>query len=773
MKILTFLFAVLCSTTLTAQMDAIESFFEKEAPEFQVNIRPDAAGNGQAVLEVYYTHSRATQLEVSFWMIDRGDRRLNTGDKKLIGQLQTTSNRQPVTLAIDNLKDGDFYGFGVDYRRPSGLITRTFESKYILDGYQHEGRPKEAVTQRTTEVKQTPSTSEFSAKEVAQVQNPCTMPKIRLAIRETGYCQDENTPALLIQNKVNQNWQFTIEVQNQYGYWQSMYGSDRRLSAKGAITRTEPLCLLQNGLHNIRVRAWGENCETPVVQALQTPVRIRTSTNMTAKSIDEKQPHEYNFLPKQKVNLPDTCVVLGDAVVRNGKISGYVQLDSRSPCARFDPYVVVRYVYPGYRDIALEPMRLIAGEKLDFDIELNTQDLSRTIHPINVLTYIPIQGSQEGELVSAFWIRPENQSAKQPLATDIPAPPSQPEIKEDPQSREPAAYSYDNTTIDESSTEVPTTSSTTPRKVVDLTKPQVEPANTYNENDYTLTQEANVVSVTAGDPNCTQISDLQLVYDLQRSNQPLFISWLSPRCCQEEGCEYTIWAGQKPDELSLMMKGYKPGATIRELINPDLSATATYYEIVVKTKNGTRKAAYVIGEGPKYGYEDILAYHDQFKALQSSPIAYEQTVNKGGTQAATQSKEENSFQWKASAELLTPPADYRYEYGTMPIERFQPCKYKNELHLVADDPIHTGDEVTLTYDYNRPGYQYTLYQRPKGQSEWYVAPNTKELQDKAQFYLKAGQYHNGDYLVLLYKTDKGWGCLSETQENAFSIEVKE
>jgi hypothetical protein len=441
---------------------------------------------------------------------------------------------------------------------------------------------------------------------------------------------------------------------------------------------------------------------------------------------------------------------------------------------------VVRYVYPGYRDIALEPMRLVAGERLDFEIELNTQDLSRTIHPINVLTYLPTSGSDEGELVSAFWIRAENQAVQQPTVENIPPAPTS--IAPEKVSKEPVAYeekaieeSAATTTTNKLATQPSTPSSPTmekEREVVDLTKKPE--ANTYQDQAYTLTEEANAVSVTAGDPNCTQISDLQLVYDLQRSKEPLFISWLSPRCCQEEGCEYTIWAGQKPDELSLMMKGYKPGATIRELINPDLSATATYYEIVVKTKNGTRKAAYVIGEGPKYGYEDILAYHDRFKAPQSTDIAYEQTAKKGGgAQANTAAATENNFQWKASAELLTTPADYNYEQATMPIDRFQACKYKNDLHLVADDPIHVGDEVILTYDYNRPGYQYTLYQRPQGQTNWFVTPNTKELQDKAQFHLKAGQYHNGEYLVLLYKVDKGWGCLSETKENAYSIEVQE
>ena len=484
-------------------------------------------------------------------------------------------------------------------------------------------------------------------------------------------------------------------------------------------------------------------------------------------------------------------MVRGDAVVQRGKIVGYVELDAQSPCAPFNPYVVIRYVYPGYRDIALEPMRLRLGERLEFEIELNDQDLKRNIYPINVLTYLP-EGGGEGQLVSAFWIRSENQE----LTTNLAETPPIPSIN---RQLEPTTTDTQATALTTSEEEQkPTVYSETAKEaevrndaaMAEAAKQhaarllqeeerlaqihqQQQPTETLPtmEDEYTLTDEAKAVSVTAGDPNCTQISGVQLVYDLQRSQQPLYVSWLSPRCCQEEGCEYTIWAGEKPDQLSLMMKGYKPGAKIQELINPDLALNATYYEIVVKTSNGKRKAAYVVGEGAKYGFEEILDYHDQFNAPSSDPIAFEQTIQQpkgGGATAKTASVE-----WKESAELLTLPTSFNYQSASRPISDFQPCKYKNELHLIADDPIHIGDELTLTYDYDRPGYRYTLYQRPEGQSDWFVAPGTEELQAKAQFDLKAGQYHNGDYLVLLYKMDKGWGCLSEQPTQAFSIEVIE
>ena len=102
-----------------AQIDAIESLFEKEDPEFQITTT--VLENGKLELEVYYTHSRVNTLEVSFWQMDRGNSRLNQGEKSLIGQIQKLSNRQPMTLVVEGLTNGYFYGFGVDYRRPSNL----------------------------------------------------------------------------------------------------------------------------------------------------------------------------------------------------------------------------------------------------------------------------------------------------------------------------------------------------------------------------------------------------------------------------------------------------------------------------------------------------------------------------------------------------------------------------------------------------------------------------------------------------------------------------
>ncbi|MEL6945389.1 MAG: hypothetical protein AAFO82_22280, partial [Bacteroidota bacterium] len=386
------------------------------------------------------------------------------------------------------------------------------------------------------------------------------------------------------------------------------------------------------------------------------------------------------------------------------------------------------------------------------------QDESRKHSPINVLTYIHEDRNQEDPLVSAFWIRPENRNVEASIA-NINMPPVP-----------PATNNTLNKDFNSNATDIPSQSVAPKVKYVDPAPSTgyTEQTNTQPayEEEYAMTEEVNTVNVIASDPNCTQIHDLQLVYDLQRSKQPLYISWLSPRCCQEGGCEYTIWAGEKPDQLSLVMKGYKAGSKIQELLNPNQSA-ATYYEVVVKTSNGNRKAAYVVGEGAKYGVEEILAYHDRFDAPQSNPLVVKETTNKSGTASTA------SFQWETenSEELYTLPEDYNYQQPELPISKFSTCKYTNDIRLIGDNPIHVGDEIIIKSNYNRPGYVFTLYQRPEGRDDWVIAPGTLELQEKPTFTLKAGKYHSGSYMILLHKEDKNWGCLSKQLSASLNIAV--
>ncbi|MEN0049366.1 MAG: hypothetical protein AAF806_20065 [Bacteroidota bacterium] len=745
-----------------AQIDAIESLFEKEAPEFQVNTT--VLEDGKLELEVYYTHSRVNTLEVSFWQMDRGNSRLNQGQKSLVGQIQKLSNRQPTTLVVEGLTNEHFYGFGVDYRRPSNLnlVNKPFKAKLLLEGYQYQAI-NPVITNRTAKKIETSRTSntEFASKNIEpQTINNCQNPRIRLSIKSSGYCQDGGMPALLIQNSVDQNWEFTIERRASFGYWQSIFGEGKRLKAKGAITRTEPLCLLTNGSHELRVMAWGEGCATPVVKVLREPVSVGNGIAVTTQLEKiEEAPSQYNFLAKSPKKMPDTCLVRGDATLTGNQVSGYVELDRSSPCGTWSPYAMIRYVHPGHRDIVLEPMRLEQGEKVEFTMTLDEYDLDRTIHPINVLTYIhegrhtSRMGGQEDQLVSAFWIRPENRNPEASVALNPPPVP-------------PAANNNLNTDFETIPKEIPAQS----QYVNPNSSPETQAKSVQKElptyDEYAMTQEVNTVNVTASDPNCTQIHDLQLVYDLQRSKQPLYISWLSPRCCQEGGCEYTIWAGKKPDQLSLVMKGYKGGSKIQELLNPNQS-DATYYEVVVKTSNGNRKAAYVVGEGAKYGVEEVLAYHDQFNVPKSDALVVKETTNTTGKATTA------SFEWNASAELYTTPEDYNYQQPELPITDFLTCKYTNDIRLIGDSPIHVGDEIIIKSNYNRPGYVFTLYQKPEGREDWVIAPGTRELQEKPTFNIKVGKYHSGNYMILLHKEDKNWGCLSKELSASLEIEVLE
>ncbi len=709
----------------------IETLFEKEEPEFFMTVLPSGEV-GVVELEIYFTHSRLSNAEVSFWMIDRGDNRLNDGKKQIIGALRTVANRQKETIRVEGLVEGNFYAFGLDYRRISTLLNTKFSSKMLQEGYAYLSPPKpKAYVEKENIIF---PRKDFVAKSTS---SDCDKPKLSIRIAPTGYCQDEANPAILISNDKNQNWEFSIETRGMAGDWRPILSGGKRQQAKGAITRTEPLCLLSNGRHFIRVLAWGEGCSEPVSEAIDMPIRIGEYHAFTSKEATTTRDYEPPVATYQPT-LPDTCLVKGMAKLIGNKLIGNIELDRYSLCGDFSPYAIVRYVNPANRDIELDPIPLYVGEPVSFEFELMDADLNRTIHPVNVVTYV--RSNNEDRVMSAFWIRSEKQRASV-IAEEKPTEKTTPTT----------FYSY----------EAPL------NEPVDLTTRSAEPLQRQPETkrqEPILTQEVNTINVTASDPNCTQIHDLQMVYDLKRSQKPLYISWLSPRCCQEEGCEYTIWSGNRPDQLSLVMKGYKFGATIKELLDPN-KATDKYFEVVVKTKNGNRKAAYVIGEGPKYGIEEILAYHDRFNPVQSDSLMFIKEQEPNETL-----KGEGTFQWDNP---VNNPTTVDYVKPELPISRFSPCKYRKPIQLTADNPIHSGDYVSLQYDYDRTGYKYSLYFQPLGSQEWSIAADTKELSDKAKFDFRVGAVHSGNYIMLLYKPEKGWGCLTAPLEEGLEILVIE
>ncbi|RQH18182.1 hypothetical protein D5R40_33025 [Okeania hirsuta] len=63
--------------------------------------------------------------------------------------------------------------------------------------------------------------------------------------------------------------------------------------------------------------------------------------------------------------------------------------------------------------------------------------------------------------------------------------------------------------------------------------------------DATLMEETfNTVNVTASDPNCTPIQDLNLVFDGPRSTIPLYIAWLNPAVARRKGVITRFGQGQ-------------------------------------------------------------------------------------------------------------------------------------------------------------------------------------------------------------------------------------
>lgn len=724
------------SLTLSAQ---IEELFEKEEPLFQMTVLP-LSEEGAVEIELYFTHSRLSNVEAAFWMIDRGNNRLNSGERQMIGELQQLNNRQQTVIKVDGLKAGHFYAFGLDYRRISALLNTKFSTKMLQEEYLYEPLPP--ITNAVAEEKVILPRKEFIAKATP---TECDRPKLSIQIDPTGYCHDETTPAILISNAKNQDWEFSIETRGMSGDWRPMLAGGKRQKASGAITRTEPLCLLNSGRHFIRVLAWGEGCEAPTIKEIKMPIRIEGAS--TPDAFDQESLVTKSYTPPvaaYQPTLPDTCLVRGEAILVGNKLTGTIELDRYSLCGEFRPYAMVRYVNPSHRDIPLEPIPLYVGEPVDFEFELTDTDLTRTIHPVNVVTYV--RTKEEEKIMSAFWIRSEQSSSIT-------------------QNNMPIRPANQNSYAFTAPLNEPVDLTTAAPKPESERKPEFEPRPEIKEltiDEPTLTQQANAISVTASDPNCTQIHDLQMVYDLKRSKQPLYISWLSPRCCQEAGCEYTIWSGSAPDQLSLIMKGYKSGATIKELLDPN-RAKDQYFEVVVKTKNGNRKAAYIIGEGAKYGIEEILAYHDNFNPVQSDSLKFEKIKGldetpKGGA----------TFKWDDPASNT---AAIEYERPKLPISKFKTCKYRKPIELIADNPIHEGDLVTLKYDYDRVGYKYTLYFQPLGSNDWVVAPQTQELSSKAQFDFRVSSAHSGNYTMLLYKSEKGWGCLTAPLEEGLEILV--
>lgn len=716
----------------------IKGLFEKEDPAFQATVIP-TADEGTVMLVYYFTHSKITQMDISVWLRDQGTSLASNGSNRLIRGLQGIGNRQQDTVYITGLQNMHFYTFGVDYKQET-LVSAKFESKVLQSGYRYEyqspvlaakgnnqpaAKPFEKEELFTNN--KTNSTSKTPANKAA-TNLPCNNPNVFVQIEQQGYCGAENRPAVLVQcnNCDGQNWDFSVELMNSNTNtgWFSLRTDGKMQPASGNSIRTEPICTVGPGVYYARVVALGENCTMPVIHNVGTPIVIKNAAvtnDFTEKSPTPRTPYPTeNYGQSQKnTQSPDTCVVMARANLYGDILRGTIELALNSPCASLNPYTEIHYIHPGYRDITTNQIALRAGAVAPFEIKLDDRDLNRKIHTIQVVTYIKPSFEAAPVAVSAFWIRA---NADQMMASS----------------------GVKNSGAIED----------------DL---YIDPA---------FTQDIETISVTASDPNCTPIQDLSLIYLSGQSDKPLYMSWINPRCCQSEGCTYSIWTGETPDRLRILVEGSKRGAVIKEIMQ-DMLPTDRYIELVINTKNGTRKAAYVLGEGPKYGFEEIMAYRDRLKPQKSDELVASKEVP-ADMVASIDGQPDAMIGGDLTARGLTNSSStVTFEQPKLSVEDFAPCKYKRETMVVGNRPAEVGDEVKIQYDFTDKAYRYTLYFQPNGATEWVVAPGTTEQQRDPRFDLTMMPYHAGKYVILAKKANANWGCLASSLEDAVELKVKE
>jgi hypothetical protein len=734
-----FLILSLCSLvawclpgTISAQQDFIRNLFEGEAPIFYSEILPSAEP-GAVKIAYYFTHSKINSLEVSLWLRELGPTMLHNGSKTMARGLAEIVNRQADTVVLRGLKDHHFYEIGVDFRNPRTL-SRRFSGQSLQEAYRFEPSGFSA-----------PPGEPVLAEKRVLAATPCQNPSLSMWLEPSGYCGSANRPALLIQCRdcAGKSWRYSVEYQSGVEPWRPLRG-DSQWQVADAANISAPLCALATGVYNLRVIAWGEGCAEPAIHHFNGPATVVETREQPAHTYAETPGvHGARAAPL----LPDTCEVSGHATLFGNRINGVLELADRSPCGPFNPSAELRYVHPGHRDVEVRSIALAPDQKSAFEIILDGKDLNRSIHPIQVV--ISLRANQDAAPIplNSFWIRANDVRERARAAADI-----------------------------------------------------------------ALEQRFDTVSVAAGDPNCNQIQNLQVFYHRSNPDLPVYLSWLSPRCCQESGCAYAVWAGPAHNQLRLLVQGNKPGSIIQELLSGAITQD-TYFEVVVKTPNGNRKAAFIIGEGPKYGIEEIIEYHDRVSAPKSDPLAFPRTTISGSDQPILawdddyeEEEEEEmaptaltpkgfndsgevvhrapngggpAFRWNnepgasgaQSAASAASPRSPAANAPRLPASDFQPCQNQRPLKLSGDAAPRPGSQVTIQYDHSRDGYRYSLYFLPHNGTEWVIAPGTRELQPSAAFTFTVTSGHSGKYLVLAYKADKKWGCLSSAPDKAMKISI--
>lgn len=391
---------LLFSLNLLAQKDILNGLFDKEEPVFNATVLPTAE-EGTVKVVFYFTHSKYSHLEASFWMEDNGTNLQSSGNKKLLQGLKPIGNRRQDTIRVTGLTSGHFYTFGLDYKKPS-TFSGKFISKTLEDGYRYN------YVEPTK-----PNKPLALIDENSDAPAPCIAPELYVQVENAGYCGPDNRPAIIVecQNCHKKDWEFSVETRTEFSQWESIRSDGRRQTAYNNATRTEPLCTLEPGSYQVRVLAWGDNCRTPVINTVPFPIVIRDIDYKAAATTKQTQEQEIT-IETLTVAIPDTCPVLGWGMMYGDYIQGTVELAANSSCSSLSPFAKLTYIHPGYRDLELPPITLEEGKKIPFEIQLDEKDRQRGIHPIRVVTYVRPNLNTEPVPVSSFWIRAKGDGTK-------------------------------------------------------------------------------------------------------------------------------------------------------------------------------------------------------------------------------------------------------------------------------------------------------------------------------------------------------------------------
>ncbi|MDZ4679311.1 MAG: hypothetical protein SH848_15380 [Saprospiraceae bacterium] len=690
----------------------LKGLFDKEEAVFYVSVTP-APDSGVAMVTLYFTHSKAPAIEASLWIKDLGTNLATVSSTRLVKDLWEMSNRKQDTIYIEGLANLHFYTIGLDYRTPKSLSSR-FASKVLSDSYRYEYPGKKATAYNK---KATPTDN-------MNAPRPCETPDLMVRSEADGYCGADNRPAVVIEcvNCKGQTWSFNVDYSSNGAGWKPLRSDGKPQSATGNATRTEPLCILPDGEYNIRVSATGENCTTPVYHYLGGTLRIgapKIATTIVTTILVE-EPIMDKAAP---MTIPDTCTAFAQATLYDEVIRGAVTLSAGSPCEGSRPYAQIRYVHPGHRDQTVEQAPLIAGKAIPFRFNLDEADLKRSIHTIQVVIYIsPGTGSSPIPL-STFWIRAAIGQGELAMGND--------QVQ---------------------------------------SKGLPDPGNLPTESK---------------PKNYNRLQDLRPVYLSVQSDIPAYIAWTNPAECINGGCAYTVWAGKSNGPIRLLAKGKQGGSLVKESLQ-SLTVEERYIEVEVETKSGSSIAAYVFGQGPGYNFGENYLHRERLAPTiskpeptfenklveQPAPTPIEQMVAKGKVQNSEPLLVEAQPAAKSEKPSVVAGATVVFEQPQLPISTFSNCKYQREISVVGDMPITEGDWLAIKYNLTEPGYKYTLYFQPEGQGEWFIAPGTKELQGKPEFYLEMTKYHSGRYAVLAYSFQNRWGCLSTPLSEALRIKVE-